>query len=90
MLATVMGPISQVSTNDMKRWGDYWRFTNRGIERMMRDVFGDEVKVISFGNAPIATAWVQGLCLEDLPDRSLLDIIDDTYTINIGICVKKK
>lgn len=90
MLATVMGPISQVSSNDMKRWGDYWRFTNLGIEHLMREVFDGEVKVIAFGNAPIATAWIQGMCLEDLPDRNLLDIKDEVYTINIGICAQKK
>ena len=89
MLATVMGPVAQVSTNDMRRWGDYWRFTNRGIEQLMRETFGDEVRVVSYGNAPIATAWIQGMCLEDLPDQSLIDVEDDAYAINIGICVQK-
>ena len=90
MLATVMGQIAQISSNDMKRWGDYWRFTKLGIEKLVGEVFDDGIKVMPFGNAPIATAWVQGLCLEDLPDKSLLDISDETYTINIGICARKK
>ena len=89
MLATVMGPIAQISSNDMKRWGDYWRFTRLGIEKLICEVFDGEIKVVPFGNAPIATAWVQGLCLEDLPDRNLLDILDETFTINIGICARK-
>ncbi len=91
LLATVQGCIGQVSSNDMKHWGDYWRFTDLGIKRLVGDVFGEKnVEVFPFGNAAIATAWVQGLALEDLPKRELLEIVDPYYAINIGVIARKE
>lgn len=89
LLATVAGNISQVSKYDMERWGDYWRFTYKSIDMLMKEVFGDDVKVYPFGNSMAATAFIQGLCIEDV-DMSLLDVRDPEYSIVIGIVAKKK
>lgn len=89
LLATVAGNISQVSKYDMDRWGDYWRFTYRSIDMLVREVFGNDVKVYPFGNSMAATAFIQGLCIEDI-DTSLLDVRDPEYSIVIGIVAKKK
>ena len=90
MLATVMGPIAQISRNDMRRWGDYWRFTDLSIKMLVAEAFGESnVEVFPFGNALVATAWVQGLALEDLADKSVLAPVDPVYAINIGVIAKK-
>jgi hypothetical protein len=89
VLATVAG-ISQVSRYDMDRWGDYWRFTDASALKLFEDVFGKgHVEMVTFGNVLAATALLQGLAVEDLPDRSLLDEKDPDYQVIIGIIARK-
>lgn len=90
LLATIAAQISPVSQYDMKRWGHYWGFTTLGIRKLMEEIFGHgAVKIIPFGNALAATAFVQGLSVEDLPDAKLLDVNDPNYAIAIGVVAKK-
>lgn len=87
----MQGCIGQVSRPDRKLWGDYWRFTDLGIGKLVKEVFGDEqVQVYPYGNAFAATAFVQGLSVEDLPNITLLDSVESEYAINIGIVAHKK
>ena len=89
-LCTVSG-ISQISRYDMDRWGDYWRFTDLSVKKLMGFVFGeDNVEVITYGNALAATAFLQGLSVDDLPNISLLDETDPDYQVTIGIRAVKK
>ena len=89
LLCTVSG-ISQISRYDMDRWGDYWRFTDLSIRKLMESVFGEgNVEIVTFGNALAATAFLQGLAIDDLPDTSLLDKKDLDYQITIGIKATK-
>lgn len=89
LLCTVSG-ISQISRYDMDRWGDYWRFTDLSILKLMESVFGEgNVEVVTFGNVLAATAFLQGLAVDDLPDISLLDKRDIDYQITIGIRATK-
>ncbi len=89
VLATVAG-ISQVSRYDMDRWGDYWRFTGQSALKLFEDVFGEgHVEVVTFGNVLAATALLQGLAVEDLPDRKMLDENDPDYQVIIGIIARK-
>ena len=91
LLATVQGCIGQVSRTDMKLWGDYWRFTNLGIEKLVGEIFGsDQVKVFPYGNAFAATAFVQGLAFEDISQKELLKPVEAEYAINIGVVAHKK
>ena len=89
LLCTVSG-ISQISRYDMDRWGDYWRFTDLSIRKLMESVFGEgNVEIVTFGNALAATAFLQGLAIDDLPDTSLLNKKDLGYQITIGIKATK-
>ena len=70
--------------------GDYWRFTDLSIRKLMESVFGEgNVEIVTFGNALAATAFLQGLAIDDLPDTSLLDKKDLDYQITIGIKATK-
>ena len=89
LLATVPG-ISQISRYDADRYGEYWRFTTDSINKLFQPVFGDEVEVVSFGNVLSSTAFLQGVALEELPDRSLLDKADRDYPMIITIVARKK
>ncbi|MDU0457381.1 MAG: methyltransferase domain-containing protein [Geobacteraceae bacterium] len=88
LLATVAG-ISQVSRYDMDRWGDYWRFTTASLERLFTPVFGDGVVITSHGNLPVTLAFLQGLSVEDLPDPTLLDVVDPDYQLLLTIIARK-
>jgi hypothetical protein len=88
LLATVPG-IGQISRYDMDRWGDYWRFTDKSIKMLAEEAGFSKVEVVVFGNVLAATSFLQGLAVEDLPDRSLLDVVDSDYPVTIGVVAKK-
>ncbi|MEQ1770309.1 MAG: methyltransferase domain-containing protein [Devosia sp.] len=87
-LGTVPG-ISQISRYDMDRWGDYWRFTSKAVERMLTDVFGARPQVEIYGNLYSSKAFLDGLALEDLNDRSVLDHTDSDYQLIIGFAAQR-
>ena len=88
LLATVSG-ISQISRYDMDRWGDYWRFTTASVKCLFEPVFKGGIEIEAFGNVLAATAFLQGLAVEDLPDRSLLDHRDPNFQSLITIVARK-
>ncbi len=91
VVATVAGNISQVSRSDMNNYGDYWRFTDLGIRKLFEETFRkDSVSVMTFGNAMSTTAYIQGMCFEDLPHPELLDVNDPEYALVIGITARKE
>ncbi len=88
LLATVAG-ISQISRYDQERWGDYWRFTPRSLETLLAPVFGGGVTVEAHGNLLAATALLQGLAVEDLPEATLLDEHDPDYPVTITAVARR-
>lgn len=91
MLCTVAGNISQVSRSDMENYGHFWGFTYLGIQRLVEETFGEQnVKVCPYGNAMAATAFIQGVAVEDLEEKEKLDMIDPDYAITVGIVAKKR
>lgn len=84
-LGTVSG-ISQISRYDMDRWGDYWRFTDLSLKKLFAEYFRNEnVTIQVFGNVFAANTFLQGLALEDIEDKSLLDVKDPDYQVILGI-----
>ena len=60
LLATLPG-ISQISREDNRDWGDWWRFTARSAQRLFADVYGEEhVQVRQHGNVHAAAASCMG------------------------------
>ena len=91
LLATVSG-ISQISRYDMDRWGDYWRFTSLAMKKTFEHVFGvGNVEITPYGNAFAATAYLQGVVVEDIKDNEKLDALHQDYECIIGIkAVRRK
>jgi len=84
-LGTVAG-LSQISRYDMDRWGDYWRFTDLSIRKMFEEVFGEgHVEIKIYGNALAATAFIQGLAVEDILSVKKLMQEDNNFQLIIGI-----
>lgn len=88
LLATVAG-ISQISRYDMERWGDYWRFTTASAQRLFEPLFQGGVEVASFGNVLAATAFLQGIAVEDLPEPGLLEENDPDYQLIVTVVARK-
>lgn len=88
LLGTVAG-LTQISRYDMDRWGDYWRFTDLSVKRLLGDCFKGRVEVFPYGNLESALAMLQGFCIEDFDDRSVLERVGPDYQIMIGFRVGK-
>ena len=88
LLATVPG-ISQISSKDAESFGEYWRFTTDSLQKLFEPVFRGGLEIKSFGNVMAATAFLQGVSVEDLPDRTLLDHPDPEYQLLLTIRAKK-
>ena len=83
VLLTASG-VSQISPADMRRWGDYWRFTDASLGRLLEDSFGGGLySVRPFGNVLAACAFLQGVALEELTAEEL-DDSDPEYQVVIG------
>lgn len=87
LLGTVAG-ISQISRFDMERWGDYWRFTDLSIKKLLEAEFS-ETEVKTFGNILAAKAFLDGVTVEELPDKTLLDVSDENYQLIIAFKAEK-
>jgi SAM-dependent methyltransferase len=89
LLVTVPG-ISQMSPYDRDRWGEYWRFTAQSLGRLLGKPFGSEnVAVEAYGNVLASTAFLQGLCVDDLR-RDELEHRDQRYQMLVaGRAVKR-
>lgn len=84
ILATVPC-ISQISQFDMERWGDFWRFTTLSARRLFGEAFaGGTVEVESHGNVLAATAFLQGLAVEEVT-KDRLDHHDPVYQLIVTI-----
>jgi hypothetical protein len=85
-LVTVAG-ISQISRYDMERWGDYWRFTDATLRRLFAPRF--DARVESHGNVAAALAFLEGVAVEDLPDRAILDRTDPDYQLTLSVVARR-
>ncbi|MCD6306957.1 MAG: FkbM family methyltransferase [Deltaproteobacteria bacterium] len=73
--------ISQISRYDMDRWGEFWRFTDRSMERLLKDAApSGRVTVETFGNVATAKAFLDGLACEDVP-QDILARHDPDYQV---------
>lgn len=87
-LATVPG-ISKISRYDMDRWGHYWSFTTRSIQRVFKVVFPlENLQIEAQGNVLAAIAFLHGLAAGEL-DNMELDYFDPDYELLITVRAKK-
>ena len=87
LLLTVPG-ISPIAGD---RWGEtwYWSLTALSLGRLLGEAFGAEnVSVRAYGNVFAATAFLQGLAVEDL-ERSLLEPHDPRYPVIVAAAARR-
>jgi SAM-dependent methyltransferase len=89
VLCTTPGVCHQISPREMRRWGDYWRFTSLSVQRLFSEVFpANLVKVGASGNVLAASAFLYGLAVEDVRVRDL-DEQDPLYEVSIAVRAEK-
>jgi len=89
LLATV-GGISQISRWDMDRWGHFWNFTSLSMRRLLEESFpASDVEIQSYGNVLAATAFLQGLAVQELSQEEL-EHHDPDYEVLISARVAKR
>ena len=88
VLVTAPG-ISQI---DRGEWGKtwFWSFTPVALQRLFGSVFGpDAIMIEEYGNAFAATAFLQGLAVEEI-DTSDLDSLDHAYPVIVALRARKR
>lgn len=69
LLLTVPG-IKSLCTYDDDNWGEKWSFTEKSIRQLFEPVFGrDNCEINTYGNVKIATAYMYGICYEELKEE---------------------
>jgi glycosyltransferase involved in cell wall biosynthesis/SAM-dependent methyltransferase len=88
LLATLPGGFHQISRFDMDHWGDYWRFTSLSARLLFEETFGKNIQLSAYGNVLAATAFINGLAVEDLRSQEL-DYCDTDYEVSIAVRAMK-
>ena len=84
LLATFPG-ISQISREDMEKWGEYWRLTTLSAERLFGEVFpAKNMTIKAYGNVLAAVAFLHGIAVEELEAQEL-DYSDPDYEVSISV-----
>ncbi len=85
VLLVTIATITKISHDDMAKWGDYWRVTGLGAQKLFEEVFPPEnVTVTSYGNVYSATSLLYGVVAEELTTEEL-DYFDSEYEMLICI-----
>lgn len=88
ILATVPG-ISQISREDMRDWGDWWRFTSASAKRLFEEAYGAEhVETEVHGNLVAACALLYGLAQEELT-REELERRQEDYELIVTVKARR-
>ncbi len=88
LLLTASG-ISQISRYDMDRWGEYWRFTDHSLARLLKEAApGADIRVTAHGNVAVAKAFLDGRAQEELT-QEILEVRDDDYQVVLTAIVHK-
>lgn len=88
-LLVTAGGVSQISRDDMERWGHFWGFTDVALRRLFEEVLPTEcIEIQSYGNVLAAASFLYGLAQHELATEEL-DHFDPQYPMLIGLVVTR-
>ncbi len=71
LLMTVPG-ISQISRADMQTTGEFWRFTDASVNRLLTEAFpAAQCEVLAYGNVVSSISFLHGIAAEELNAEEL-------------------
>ncbi|MDD6627676.1 MAG: methyltransferase domain-containing protein [Lachnospiraceae bacterium] len=89
-LMITVSALEQISRFDMERWGDYWRFTDLSLRKLIKQSGFDEIQKIDiYGNVKVACGILYGVAAEEF-SKTDLDYYDEDYPVIICAVCKKK
>ncbi len=68
---------------------DFWRFTDASITPLVKDAFGDDVEVRTYGNVLTAVAFLMGMAHEELT-RKELETRDPRFPVTVAVRAVKR
>lgn len=78
--------ISQISRYDMDRWGEFWRFTDKALQNLLRELVPQWcLETTSYGNCGTAKAFLDGLAAEELPPSAFTK---HDYDYPVTVCLR--
>lgn len=80
--------IGQLSLGDYDKWGEYWRFTEKSMQKLLYKAGFKNVDVLSYGNVKTCICFLYGMCQEDLTIEDF-EYNDKQYPLIIAAKVKK-
>src|SRR5207249_2755476 len=87
VLLTVPGISAMTNPGSTAAW--YWSFTPHSMHRLFADVFGGgNVRVEAHGNVYAATAFLQGMAVEEV-DIAKLCVEDAAYPVIVTVRAQK-
>ena len=84
---TLLMTVPGISPIDHDEWGDvwYWSFTDRSMKKIMAGVFqNSNIEIETYGNVFIASAFLYGLGMNDVP-KEKFEYIDDHFQVIVSI-----
>ena len=89
MVMLTASAISQISLYDYKNWGEYWRFTDQSMKKLLAEVFEEsQIEVYSYGNMKAAMAFMFGVCQEEM-NLADLEYYDEQFPMIIAAIARK-
>jgi len=84
-LLVTAGGVSQISRDDMERFGQFWSFTDLSLRRLFEEELPSEcIEVASYGNVLAAASFLYGLAQHELSIEEL-EHSDPQYQMLIGL-----
>lgn len=90
LLMTTHGTSKMCRFLGVDQWGEYWRFTGQACQFLFEKQFSPgPVSVETYGNVLTATAFLQGICVQELTAEEM-DFHDRNYEVIVAVRAQKK
>ena len=87
-IVTLAGYSTHISRYDYEKWGDYWRFSDKGAIKLFEKYF-EIIFIKNYGNFYSATAQMSGFSIEEL-EIEKINSNEKDYTMLTGLVLKKR
>ena len=80
---------AQLSMYDYKNWGEYWRFTDQSMRKLLSEAFMEnQIEVYTYGNMKAAIGFLYGVCQEEMEPADL-EYRDEQFPMIVAASARK-
>jgi|TARA_B110000259_G_scaffold187654_1_gene242703 SAM-dependent methyltransferase len=89
ILLLTCSSITRISNYDYNRYGDYWRFTDMSLRKLLSSVFNKKsIRIKTHGNISVSTKFLYGLSADEVSYDDL-NFNDKNFSLLISCRAKK-